>query len=164
MDVTEQPTWHEVSRKIVGLWPRYEPTDAERALISQRLQSLRMRWLDAAVDQYRCESASTVFRLAELLAHYQRIAATGEPSRRAPQSDREAERVAERQAVERDADTARTRLSEIERTKVANAVRELRSRGWLGARPLPSRIAEWPSQTAMMVLAFIEVDEGRSRS
>ena len=70
-------TWEANRQRINGLWPRYQPTEEERRLAVGRLSGLNQRWLSAAIDDYRTECTSTVFRLSELLAVYRRIANTG---------------------------------------------------------------------------------------
>lgn len=152
-----KPTWTQVAAKIAGLWPRYEPTDAERALIVSRLSGLRMDWLDKSVEDYRVANSSTVFRLAELLEHYKKIANAGE-SPLAPT------RTAVRQQVQddqrrhdEDAEQAREWLATQPRAEIAAAVQWLRQQGWLGATPLPPRVADWRSNAALMVQARMQV-------
>jgi len=150
-----EPTWSDVRQRINGLWPKYQPTDAEAALIAQRLSGLRMRWLDAAVESYRCADPSTVFRLADLLAHYQRIAQSGEPRTAAAEqrpSARAAQWEAERKA---DAERCRRQLAQAPRADVAAAVARLRKDGWLGGQPLPARVGEWSDTHALIVFAAL---------
>lgn len=157
--MTSEPTWPTVRQRIVGLWPKFEPTDAEASLIASRLSGLRMRWLDEAVSNYRCECTSTVFRLAELLEHYRRIANTGnELATKAKVIDQPKRRAEEREEIERDAAQARQWLGTQPRAEVAMAVQRLRQMGWIKAAPLPARFEEWADNTAMMVMARMQID------
>jgi len=149
MDV--KPTWDDIRVKVNGLWPRFEPTDAERALIATRLSSLNMRWLDAAIDEYRCESSSTVFRIAELLDIYKRIANTGERSTARPRQERQAENLLAE--LERDEAECRAWLESRPRDEIAAVVRELRTAGWISDRQLPPRVSDWPRQAVVVVTA-----------
>lgn len=159
MDV--RPTWEQVRLKINGLWPRFDPTEAERQLIVSRLSKLEMRWLDAAVESYRCETSSTVFRLAELMEHYKRISSTGESKGKMPSAPSEVMAKAElhREEHERDAAAARAWLATQPRDRVASAIKRLRETGWVGRDPIPSDFAAWKSNTALAVRARIELDE-----
>ena len=157
--MTETMQWDAIRRRINGLWPRHDWTDAERELAVRRLSSLNPRWLEAAVDEYRSESTSTVFRLAELLERYKRIANAGEAGA--------APKAAQRQGEERERWTAeRTRdhavaLSEIrrfDRQQVAEAVADLRAKGWVSAVPLPSNFADWPISSLLFVHARLTLD------
>lgn len=155
MDV--RPTWTQVAAKIAGLWPRYEPTDAERALIVSRLSGLRMDWLDKAVEDYRVANSSTVFRLAELLECYKRIANTGESPAGAPRASTRQQVEADQRRHEEDAAQAREWLATQPRADIAAAVAWLRQQGWIGPAPLPPRVAEWRANTAMLVQARMQV-------
>lgn len=157
--MTPEPTWPAVRQRIVGLWPKFEPTDAEASLIASRLSGLRMRWLDEAVSNYRCECTSTVFRLAELLEHYRRIANTGiEVETKAKVVDHAKRRAEELEAIERDAAQARRWLGTQPRAEVAMAVQRLRQMGWIKPAPLPARFEDWAGNTAMMVMARMQID------
>jgi len=161
MAVTEdRPTWATVRERITGLWPKYQPTDAERALIANRLSSLRMDWLNAAVESYRCADSSTVFRLADLLEHYRRIANSGS-SQAAPRAE-SAETRRARQEDERkaEAEAARAWLLTQPRTNVAQAVQSLRAMRMLGSAQLPARVQDWSDSQALMVLARCTMPEG----
>lgn len=155
-DMESQPTWDSVREKINGLWPRFEPTDAERQLIRDRLAKLNPRWLDAAVDAYRCETASTVFRIAELLEHYRRIANTGAERAAVAKSSPETARADDERRVSADHAAAVRTLRAAPRDQVADVVRELRGRGWIGAEQLPANFADWRRATAMIVCAAWE--------
>lgn len=149
-------TWNDVRERINGLWPRYEPTPTERQLISDRLSKLNARWLLAAVDAYRCETASTVFRIAELLEHYRRIANTGAERAAAAKSSPAAARADdERRAADDHAAAIRT-LRAARREHVAEVVRELRGRRWITDAQLPPRVEDWRRATAMIVCAAYE--------
>lgn len=154
MNDSTEPTWASVRARINGLWPRYQPTDAEAALIAQRLSGLRMRWLDAAVESYRCSDSSGVFRLADLLSHYQRIAQSGEA--RSTEVDRPSART-QQWADDRkdDAERCRRQLAQAPRAEVAAAVERLRKDGWLGGHALPARVAEWTDTHALIVFAAL---------
>ena len=149
------PTWPANRARINGLWPRYEPTDAERELTVSRLSNLNQRWLAAAIDAYRCATASTVFRLAELLDHYRAIANTGESrtTRQPTQSPerRQADALAE---LEHEREQCIARLRTMPRADVAAMVAELRKAGWLAlSRQLPGDFAEWPRHAVFAVCA-----------
>lgn len=154
--MNEEPTWSAVRQRIVGLWPKYQPTDEEAGLIAQRLSGLRMRWLDAAVESYRCSDPSSVFRLADLLSHYSRIASDGERRKAAEPAStmRSPEWQEERR---RDADRCRTELRSSGRDAVAQAVAALRAGGWLSSRQLPARIEEWTDTDALLVAASMRL-------
>ena len=154
-EMESQPTWDSVRGKINGLWPRFEPTDAERQLIRDRLAKLNPRWLDAAVDAYRCETASTVFRIAELLEHYRRIANTGAERADVKPSPMDTRADDERRVASDHAASVRT-LRTAPRDEVAAVVRDLRGRGWIGAEQLPANFADWRRSTAMIVCAAWE--------
>lgn len=150
-------TWDANRQRINGLWPRYQPTDDERRLAVGRLSNLNQRWLAAAIDDYRVECTSTVFRLSELLAIYRRIANTGavrETAAAKPNPDAERERV----AVELEADRARCveRLRAAPRDRVAAAVQRMRAAKWLPAEPLPGRYDDWNRSHVFIVCAALE--------
>jgi len=151
-------TWETNRQRINGLWPRYQPTDDERRLAVGRLSNLNQRWLAAAIDDYRVECTSTVFRLSELLAVYRRIANTGatrETVAAKPNPDAERERV----ASELETDRARCveRLRAAPRDMVADAVRRMRATKWLPAEPLPARYEEWTRAHVFIVCAALEM-------
>ena len=156
MQGTQTHTWSANRARINGLWPKYEPTDAERELANQRLAGLRQDWLAAAVDSYRCECSSTVFRLAELLEHYRRIANAGDDVKlKRANQDRAAERVRERDALKQDREQCVAELRRTTRADVAAAVKRLRAIGWLSDRPLPPDVSEWTDPQVFMVCAAL---------
>ena len=121
--MNDATSWDEVRRRINGLWPRYEPTPEERELTVRRLSALNQRWLAVAVDDYRASNGSTVFRLAELLDHYRRIANAGE--------EREAARTTPKpKALFSDTPTPTQRSSDL---RIAAATPVLRQ-PWVRAR------------------------------
>lgn len=152
---TESPTWETVRQRINGLWSRYKPTEEERALIVRRLSGLNQRWLDAAVDSYFAASTSTVFRLAECLEHYRRIANAGEEratAARAAQGGSAVEWNAER---ERDRQEAIRALSEAPREEVRAAVEWLRAKRFISDKPLPARFEEWRTTPLLFVYCVL---------
>lgn len=154
--MNEPTSWDEMRRRINGLWPRYEPTPEERELAVRRLSSLNQRWLAVAVDEYRAANASTVFRLAELLDHYRRIANAGEEresARAKPRADVRRDEWAVERA--RDHAAALRELARVDRARVARAVASLRSKGWISTKPLPSDLAEWPISSVLFVHAAL---------
>jgi hypothetical protein len=151
-----EPNWDDVRVRINGLWPRYEPTDTERQLISDRLSRLNARWLLAAVDSYRCDTASGVFRIAELLEHYRRIANTGAERAAVAKASPAATRADDERRVASDHTAAIRTLRAAPRDHVAAVVRELRGRGWITDAQLPARVEDWRRSTCMMVCAAYE--------
>ena len=149
-------TWETNRQKINGLWPRYQPTDEERRLAVGRLSGLNQRWLSAAIDDYRAECTSTVFRLSELLNVYRRIANTGAACRVAPATNPQAER--DRLAAELEADQIRCieRLRSTPRERVADAVVRMRAAKWLPNQPLPARYEDWTRPHVFIVCAALE--------
>lgn len=149
-------TWETNRQRINGLWPRYQPTEEERRLAVGRLSGLNQRWLSAAIDDYRAECTSTVFRLSELLAVYRRIANTGATRQAAPATNPQAER--DRLAADLEADRARCveRLRTTPRDRVADAVRRMRDTKWLPREPLPARYDDWTRAHVFIVCAALE--------
>ena len=158
MDVN--PTWDEIRQRIVGLWPKFNPTDAERSLIADRLSRLNRRWLSVAVEEYRCESSSTVFKVAELLVIYKRISSTGSFSEaRSIERDPKARKQADEDALARDEVVCRRELQETERGRIAKAVADLRQAGWIRAAKLPPRLEEWTRQQVFLVVARLRSED-----
>ena len=150
-------TWETNRQRINGLWPRYQPTDDERRLAVGRLSNLNQRWLAAAIDDYRVECTSTVFRLSELLAVYRRIANTGNAREAAkPQKSPDAERADIVATLERDRARCVERLRVEPRDRVADAVARMRAAKWLPAEPLPAKIEEWQRAHVFIVCAALE--------
>ena len=158
-----RPTWQQVAAKIAGLWPRFEPTPAERELIVSRLSNLRTDWLDMAVEEYRVGNSSTVFRIAELMEIYKRIANAGD-SVMATTRTNARQQVQEDLQRKHDEDAAQARdwLATQPRAEIAAAVQWLRQQGWLTSAPLPARMTEWRTNTALIVQARMQV-AGNSR-
>lgn len=150
-------TWETNRQRINGLWPRYQPTDDERRLAVGRLSSLNQRWLAAAIDDYRVECTSTVFRLSELLAVYRRIANTGAVRESAaPKKSPDAERADLVATLERDRARCVERLRVEPRDRVAAAVQRMRAAKWLPAEPLPPRYDDWTRAHVFIVCAALE--------
>jgi hypothetical protein len=150
-------TWETNRQRINGLWPRYQPTDDERRLAVGRLSNLNQRWLAAAIDDYRVECTSTVFRLSELLAVYRRIANTGNAREAAkPQKSPDAERADIVATLERDRARCVERLRIEPRDRVADAVARMRAAKWLPVEPLPAKIEEWQRAHVFIVCAALE--------
>ena len=150
-------TWEANRQRINGLWPRYQPTEEERRLAVGRLSGLNQRWLSAAIDDYRTECTSTVFRLSELLAVYRRIANTGatretSTAKKSPDAER-AELVA---TLERDRAQCVERLRLEPRERVAAAVQRMRAAKWIPNEPLPARYDEWTRAHVFIVCAALE--------
>jgi hypothetical protein len=147
--------WQDVKAKITGLWPRYEPTDAERDLIASRLVNLNQKWLDQAVDEYRCENSSTVFRLAELLEVYRRIANAGENRMVKVVETPTEQRARWAREVADDARGCRQYLAKQGREELVEAIAWLRKNGWLKHGQLPGRVSEWDDGTVLKVAARV---------
>jgi len=160
MDVsgTHAPTWADVRERIVGLWSKFQPTEAERQLIADRLSRLNPRWLLAAVEEYRCESSSPVFKLAEVLAIYKRISSQGTLSGSKPQGMTPAARRAQEMAdLEADERRCRTELAGTPRDEIAQAVRDLRAAGWIRQPQLPARLEDWSRQQVFLCVARLRM-------
>lgn len=156
--MNDATSWDEVRRRINGLWPRYEPTPEERELTVRRLSALNQRWLAVAVDDYRASNGSTVFRLAELLDHYRRIANAGEEREAARTTPKpKAQRDDWTQQRARDHAAALAELARMDRARIGRAVQSLRSRGWISASPLPANLNEWPISSVLFVHAALTV-------
>jgi hypothetical protein len=149
---TTPPNWQTNRDRINGLWPRFEPTAAERELINARLANLNHEWVRDAIDAYRCASGSTVFRVAEFLDIY-RATANASAERHAAQTSYP-DRVRDR-AVELAADRAACmqRLDATPRDDIARAVVALRYSGWLSNKPLSPRYEDWRDSDIFVVVA-----------
>lgn len=62
--------WIETSKKINGLWPEWEATDAERELFEGKLRNLDQSRLRKAIDEAYLESRFRRPTLGKFLAHY----------------------------------------------------------------------------------------------
>lgn len=148
---TESPTWETVREQINGLWSRFQPTDAERALIVRRLSGLNQRWLLAAVESYRTASSSTVFHIAECLEHYRRIANAGEERAQSRRNATGGDAVDWRAQRDRDRLEALRTISAAPREEVRAAVEWLRGKGFISAQPLPGRFEDWRTTPLLFV-------------
>lgn len=157
MDLKDTPTWRTNRERINGLWPKFTPTDEERKLIAERLANLNQRILLTAVDEYRCANSSIIFKLADLLDIYRRIAATGAQLARRPAEDPASRRMREEEELRRDEDRCRRRLSSTDRASIASAVDDLRRSGWIRSQKLPARIDEWTRQQVFLVVARLDL-------
>jgi len=99
-----------------------------------------------------------VFRLADLLTHYRRIADTGTTvAARAPAESPESRRAAEAAALERERVRCVARLRTVARDQIAGVVGELRKAGWLGSKPLPSDFEQWTRHSVFVVCARLDI-------
>ena len=149
---TTAPNWQTNRDRINGLWPRFDPTPAERELITARLADLNPECVRDAIDAYRCASGSTVFRLAEFLEIY-RATLNASAERQAAQTsypDRVRDRAAELAA---DRAACMQQLDSTPRADVARAVVALRYSGWLSNESLPARYDEWRDSQIFVVVA-----------
>jgi len=162
MDLNEQETWRSNRDRIVGLWPKFQPTDEERKLIADRLANLNQRILAAAVVEYRCANSSIIFKLADLLDIYRRIAATGTAEKRAQAETPAARRRREEEELAEDEKRCRRILAGTDRRTIADAVSELRATGWIRQATLPARIEEWTRQQVFLVVARISFTQPAS--
>ena len=157
MDLNDAPTWRTNRERINGLWPKFTPTDEERKLIAERLANLNQRILLAAVDEYRWANSSIIFKLADLLDIYRRIAATGAQAARRPAEDPVSRKRREEEELRRDEDRCRSRLASTDRAAIASAVTDLRKAGWIRKPQLSPRIDEWTRQQVFLVVARLDL-------
>lgn len=162
---TQDATWERNRQRINGLWPRYEPTNDERDLTASRLGKLNQRWLAAAIDEYRANSDSGVFKLAELLTHYRRIANAG-AERARTQTGKSAGAVWD-SGTRETSDDAQSRLEadrehcigvlrDASRADIAATVKRLRDTRWLGDEKLPTDFTLWRNHSLFVVVAGLQ--------
>jgi hypothetical protein len=121
--------------------------------------------LAAAIDEYRANSDSGVFKLAELLTHYRRIANAGaertrtETGKRAgavwDSGTRETTHEAE-QRLAADREHCIEVLRDASRADIAATVKRLRASRWLGDEKLPTDFTAWRNHSLFVVVAGLQ--------
>ncbi len=143
--------WNDARLHIRGLFPKFAPTETERSLITTTLARLPPDRVIEAANAYRCEEVGVVFRLANFLAVYRRIAA----ARPTESPSKILKSEAMLRVIHEERSLVAAQLMEREAEVVDRAIDALMKRGWLKARPTQKNIDDWSDRVVFLVDAQI---------